>query len=388
MTQQTQTHNFSLEGDGSTTKASTEPATQQPSIRGWVFKNRWTPVKLLNLALAWFVGNRHGDYGFAVMRIVSGVLTLGWLVLNIPVAARIWGPGSAYWDGYRDVLGYQWPLDLLRNAGAGPFWLWYLATIALAIAFVLGWRTRVITPLFFAFYAGINAQNVAIADGGNYFLRVMLIYLVFADVSRRWSLDSRRRTRKNLRESEAGTVLHNLALILVVGQLCLVYLEAGLYKVQGTLWQNGTAMYYPLQSDAYGVFPWMSDLATNFAPAVVVVTYLSVLIQIAFPFMLFNRITRRIALIGILTMHLGIAILMGLPFFSGVMASADAVLVSGATWVLIVGWLGRTARSIWDRLHVVGKGRSATPDRASGAVKPPFVEQEHGFPVSELSRVP
>lgn len=38
-------------------------------------------------------------------------------------------------------------------------------------------------------------------------------------------------------------------------------------------------------------------------------------------------------------MHLSIAVVMGLPFFSGIMASADAVLVSGATWVAIVGWL-------------------------------------------------
>lgn len=339
-----------------------KPAT----IRGWVTSNRWGPVKLINLVLTWFTSNRHADYGLAVMRIASGTFILGWLVLNIPVAARIWGPGSAYWDGYREILGYQWPLNLLRDAGSGPFWLWYVAAILLSIAFVLGWRTRIITPLLFVFYAGIVAQNTPIADGGNYFIRIMLIYLVFADVSRRWSLDSRRRARKNLQEHEAATVLHNLALCLVIGQLCLVYLEAGLYKVQGTLWQNGTAMYYPLQSEAYGVFPWISDLATHFTWAVVLVTYFSVLVQVAFTFMLFNKITRRLALLGILAMHLGIAVLMGLPFFSGIMASADAVLVSGATWVLIVGWLGRTGRSVMGRLPFPSR-TSTTADHPPAA---------------------
>jgi len=325
-------------------------AQEPPTIRGWLRKSRSSPVKLINKAIDWFVTDRHADYGLAVMRIVSGTLVLGWLLLNIPVAARIWGPGSTYWDAYREILGYKWPLDLLRNAGTVPFWLWYVATIALAAAFVLGWRTRVVTPLFFVFYAAINAQNTPIADGGNYFFRIMLIYLIFADVSRRWSLDSRRRARKNLGESESGTVLHNLALCLVVGQLCLVYLEAGLYKVQGPLWQNGTAMYYPLQSEAYGAIPFLSDVATNLTWAVVLVTYFSVLVQIAFTFMLFHKITRRIALLGILAMHLGIAVLMGLPFFSGIMASADAVLVSGSTWVLIVAWLGRGGRSLLRRL--------------------------------------
>lgn len=338
----------------------TNTTANEPTIRGWIANNRWAPIRLLNTIIDWFVGDRHADYGLAVMRIVSGILTLGWLVLNIPVAARVWGPGSAYWDGYREVLVYRWPLDLLRDAGTGPFWLWYVATILLAVAFILGWRTRVVTPLFFVFYAGINAQNVAIADGGNYFFRIMLIYLIFADVSRRWSLDARRRKRKKLKESEAGTVLHNLALCMVIAQLCIVYLEAGLYKVQGTLWQNGTAMYYPLQSEAYGVFPWLSDVATNFSWTVVLVTYFSVLIQIAFTFMLFNKVTRRIALIGILGMHLGIALLMGLPFFSGIMASADAVLVSGSTWVLVVAWFGRLGSNVRRRLPFLRQGLSTT----------------------------
>jgi hypothetical protein len=70
-----------------------------------------------------------------------------------------------------------------------------------------------------------------------------------------------------------------------------------------------------------------------------VATYVTVLAQIAFPFLLFHRITRRIVLLALLGMHLSIAVVMGLPFFSGIMASADAVLVSGATWIAIVGWL-------------------------------------------------
>ena len=180
-----------------------------------------------------------------------------------------------------------------------------------------------------------------VSDGGNYFIRIMLIYLIFADLSKHWSVDSwlRRRAGKTKKEIEAVTVLHNLALCLVVAQLCMVYLEAGLYKVQGKLWQNGTAMYYPVSSEAYGVFPWLSDLITTNSWIVALTTYVTVVAQIAFPFMLFHKISRRIALVTILGMHIGIAVVMGLPFFSGIMASADAVLVSSATWLTIQRWL-------------------------------------------------
>ncbi|NMA78015.1 MAG: HTTM domain-containing protein [Actinomycetales bacterium] len=316
------------------------PAAMGPTpIRSWARKNRHFPGKLLDRVVGWFIENRHADYGFAVMRIASGSFLLGWLLLNLPIASRIWGPGSAYWQPYREILGYKFPFTFLQEAGPGFFWAWYLVTIALVVAFTLGWRTRIVTPLLFIAYTALNGQNTPISDGGNYFIRIMLIYLILVDVSRRWSLDSRRRAKTNSPETQTGSVLHNIGLCLVVAQICIVYLEAGLYKVQGSLWQDGTAVYYPLQSEAYGVFPPLADLMTHWTFPVVIATYVTVLAQVAFPFLLFNKITRRFALIVLLGMHLSIAVAMGLPFFSGIMASADAVLVSGATWVAIITWL-------------------------------------------------
>ena len=124
----------------------------EPSIRNWVSKHKTTPANLVVKIVDWFVLSRNADYGLAAMRIASGALILGWLLQNVPVANRIWGPGSAYWEPYREVLGYRWPLDILRQAGTGFFWGWYVVAILLAVAFILGWRTRVVTPLFFIFY--------------------------------------------------------------------------------------------------------------------------------------------------------------------------------------------------------------------------------------------
>lgn len=346
-----------------------QEATTAPSIRTWISKNRNFVPNALNWTYRWFSETRHAPYGLAVMRIASGLFILGWLLANIPVAAKVWGPGSAYLEPYRSVLGYQWPLDILRDAGLGFFIAWYVVAILLAIAFVVGWRTRIITPLFFIFYTAINAQNTPISDGGNYFIRIMLIYLIFADLSKYWSVDSwlLKRSGKTRKEFEAVTVLHNLALCLVVAQLCLVYLEAGLYKVQGKLWQNGTAMYYPVSSEAYGVFPWLSELITANSWVVALITYVTVIAQIAFPFMLFHKISRRIALVMILGMHIGIAVVMGLPFFSGIMASADAVLVSSATWVTIQIWLA----GLWRKVSHSRK----SPDAKSDADEPEFIEE-------------
>ncbi|MFJ2619396.1 HTTM domain-containing protein [Glutamicibacter sp. NPDC087344] len=307
----------------------------------WAKAQLGKPQAILQWLYNWFTADRKASYGLAVMRMASGALILGWLLVNIPVASKIWGPGSAYLEPYRSVLGYKWPLDILRDAGMSFFVVWYVVAILLAFAFMIGWKTRFITPLLFVFYTAINAQNTPISDGGNYFIRIMLIYLIFADLSQRWSVDSwlRKRKGKKRREFEFATILHNVALCLVVAQLCIVYFEAGMYKIQGALWQDGTAMYYPISSEAYGIFPWLSELITWNTWAVVLITYFTVIIQVAFPFMLFNKISRRIALLAVLGMHIGIAVVMGLPFFSGIMASADAVLVSSATWLTVQAWL-------------------------------------------------
>lgn len=344
--------------------------TAHHPVRTWLRAQRDLPGKLLDRVVTWFIADRHSDYGVAVMRIASGAFLLGWLVLNLPIASRIWGPGSQYWQPYREILGYDTPFNALQHAGPGLFWLWYLATIALVVAFLLGWRTRIVTPLLFIAYTTLNGQNTPISDGGNYFIRIMLIYLILMDVSRRWSLDARRRSRAQKPETQTGSVLHNIGLCLVIAQICIVYLEAGLYKVQGSLWQSGTAVYYPLQSFAYGIFPPVADLLTHWALPVVIATYVTVLAQIAFPFLLFHRLTRRIALIVLLGMHLSIAVLMGLPFFSGIMASADAVLVSGATWVAIVTWLrtaatgNRLSRGIAAKLTAKRSPGAAADDEA------------------------
>ncbi len=49
-------------------------------------------------------------------------------------------------------------------------------------------------------------------------------------------------------------IVHNLGLLAIVTQLCIVYMTAGLMKVQGEMWRDGTALYYILQVDE-GVVP-------------------------------------------------------------------------------------------------------------------------------------
>lgn len=64
----------------------------------------------------------------------------------------------------------------------------------------------------------------------------------------------------------------------------------------GEPWQNGTALYYILQVKEFNL-PWIGNLITSSDILIVFGTYFTVMLQVAFPFLLFNKITKYIALL-------------------------------------------------------------------------------------------
>ncbi|WP_405819138.1 HTTM domain-containing protein [Streptomyces sp. NBC_01390] len=122
-----------------------------------------------------------------------------------------------------------------------------------------------------------------------------------------------------------GNVVHNAALFVIMAEACLIYATAGWYKIQGTRWQDGTAVYYPLHLDYFSPWPALSDLMSSSGTMVMLVTYGTVAVQVAFPFTLFNRRVKNVLLAVMMTEHAVIAVVLGLPFFSLAMIAADAV---------------------------------------------------------------
>ncbi|MFE7115426.1 HTTM domain-containing protein [Streptomyces sp. NPDC057654] len=118
---------------------------------------------------------------------------------------------------------------------------------------------------------------------------------------------------------------HNSALLVIMVQVCLIYATAGWYKVQGSRWQDGTALFYPMHLDYFSPWPALSDALTSSGVMTMAVTYGTVIVQVAFPFTLFNRRIKNVLLALMIVEHLSIAFFLGLPFFSLAMITADAV---------------------------------------------------------------
>lgn len=144
-----------------------------------------------------------------------------------------------------------------------------------------------------------------------------------------------------------ANLAHNGAVVVIMGEVCLLYASAGWYKVQGSRWQDGTALYYPLHLDYFSPWPALADVLAGSGLLVMVLTYGTVIVQVAFPFTLLNRRVKNVMLVVLVLEHLGIAVLLGLPFFSLAMIAADSIFLP----TNFLRWVGRRAGRMRDRVR-------------------------------------
>ncbi|MGN7950424.1 HTTM domain-containing protein [Microbacterium sp. 22215] len=291
----------------------------------------------------WLFHGKKALYGLAVTRILFGVTAIGLLAANFGTRLYTFGSGSA-WNGEMAEPVSEFPkiwIFSAFHAAMGNDVLYtalYLFLGVLAVLFVLGWRFRIVLPIFFCLWVGFVEANDMVGDQGDNMFRIALLLLFFADPAARWSLDARRRAKRgewfaaDSQPALLGTVFHNLALVALTAQVCFVYASGALYKAGGAPWEEGYAVYNPLQTARFGTWPVLSDLVTTWGPMVVAATWGSIILQVAFPLMLLTRPTRLIGLIGILSFHIGIGVLMGLPWFSLTMIAIDSIFIRDRTW--------------------------------------------------------
>jgi hypothetical protein len=281
----------------------------------------------------------------SVLRIGYGLLYLVFLLREFPHRSEIWGPGSPWTPALAAQLFDQtgWYSFLILSDSRAYFELCYVLALVTSALFMLGWRTRATSVLFAVVVASFHARAVFMTDGGDNLLLLMALYLMLTACGRRWSLDARRARIKAARADGAPprarsaaaqdlraarttlvTVVHNCGVFVIAAQVCFLYGSAGLYKVQGSFWDDGTALHYVLNLELFQPWPALSHAMDQYPLAMAAVGYLTVLTQVAFPFVLFGRLKYPVLAL-LLGMHVAIAVVLGLPLFSGTMIIADAV---------------------------------------------------------------
>ena len=306
----------------------------------------------------------------SVLRVLFGVAILWFLLTSAADRHYLWGAGSRWVDpaverrGYPEVLRLIFPKD-----DPVVFDLAYGILIALALLFIAGLATRIVTPLLLVFWVALSSNSVFLTNGGDALIRLTLLFVVFADLSRHASIDAWWRRRRGGAEVRvhrripawAGAAAHNTAVLLCGYQVVLVYVNSGLVKLMGEEWREGSALYYALTLDVFRVFPELSDLAWHITPLVLVGSWISIWVQLLFPALMLWRPTRYATLIVIMGMHLGIGLFLGLWPFSLAMIALDLVFVRDASWERAVA----RVRRWWGAVRAAMAARRGRPTPVS-----------------------
>jgi predicted DCC family thiol-disulfide oxidoreductase YuxK len=295
-----------------------------------------------------FMNVPHRLVGLALMRVLLGAVTLAFYAQHWRQYPFLWGndgliPYGAYLQLMRQRHG--WSLYMLSPSPAFAMLVFSLG-ILVTVAFTVGYKTRVTSVLFYVFTWSLYSRNPFALDGGDNLLFLLAFFIMFGNSGAYFSLDTARENSAPRPARPLAALLHNYAVFAILIQLCLLYFTSAFFKIQGHMWQSGTAIYYILRNGEFNLSP----LAHNFYDSDAVVTLLTwstMVFQIAWPFLVWFRPPRVFLAIGAFMLHTMIGYFMGLVWFSAVMISAELIIFSDSEYFAFAGWVNRLFSNGW-----------------------------------------
>ena len=286
-----------------------------------------------------------------ISRIGIGAALLLHYALATPYLLTFWGDSG--WMP-RTLLTQEhpdpWAQSILFYFTAS--WQWYAfhtLFLACCVAFTLGWRTSWVKWAVLAGQLSYDNRNPDMYYGVDSILACLLLILCFAPIGRAVSLDRVRQVRSaklldlgahpprfSSRWAFACTRLMQI-------QMAVLFFYSAVGKIRGDDWWHGDAIWRVFSSADYYNESLLRILASNFW-LVNIASFTTVLIELAFPFMVWKHRSRPYLLAGAIFLHVQFALLLNLYYFSFVMIMGHMSFVRpqwlqrlGAIWKWRIG---------------------------------------------------
>jgi len=188
-------------------------------------------------------------------------------------------------------------------------------------AFMVGWRTSWVKWIVFVGKISYEARNPQLAYGADIVVCSLLLILCVSPVGRAMSLDRVRAVREAKRSSLNATLppytssWAGAGIRLMQIQMAVIFFYTGVSKIKWEEWRDGDAVwlvfitndyYNSLILDVFARQYWLSN----------VVTYATILVEVAYPFLIWQRRTRPYMLAAAVALHVLIAAFLALIHFS------------------------------------------------------------------------
>ncbi len=116
-----------------------------------------------------------------------------------------------------------------------------------AVGLLLGYRTRLVTPVVWLLTISLNSRNWLLMQGGDYLLCLLLFWGMFLPLGARYSIDHLR----NPHQFQESNVIFSGGTVAALLQICFVYWFSVILKSTKSWLIRGTGVYYALMLDRY-----------------------------------------------------------------------------------------------------------------------------------------
>jgi hypothetical protein len=300
-----------------------------------------------------------------VFRIVFGLIALANLAfMAFDMDYWFTDIGLLHGDEARLVAGPLRPSILNWVQDPTSVRIFFAVTALLGVLLTIGWRTRVVSVLFFLGTLMIHHRNIVTNSGADALMMLMTFYVMLAPCGAAYSLDARRAARR--RGTDAEPLIVPWAQRLIQLQICLVYFDTAVLKCNGATWLNGTALHYVLYNDEVGRF----HLGTlrDYQVLVNLMTHGAILVEFCLAFLLWFRATRAATIFVGLALHTAILAVVNIPIFGELITACYLTFLTPEELDTMLGTLDpRTWLSRLTRPTRVALGRVDVPSRLRGA---------------------
>jgi hypothetical protein len=307
--------------------------------------------------------------GVSGTRALLGFVGLMYYLSHYGDRHYLFGPGAD------SVLPHRLFVEQVREKDSFSLYTWSTSEVWFEAVFHLGLLAALAVTLGVGGRAVLAAHGVllwslyerqsAFLDGGDNLAQLVIPMLLLTNCYRHFSFSTgfARRVLRRVPQTVRclGVPLHNLGVAAIAAQICLVYVVSGLYKVQGEVWQDGTALFYVMRVPEFEL-PGVSSLVYDNDLLVFLGTYATTLFLVYFPMGILVPRLRPWTAAASVAFHVSIGVLMGLTAFALTMIACDLIFLSSA-----LARVRRAARTLGERRprKLLGSPRTATAEQSA-----------------------
>lgn len=302
---------------------------QPPGVR------RWSAGVWQSWNQFWFTPQDTATLG--VIRIFTGAMLLyTHFVWSLDLTGFFGSDGwlsKEFAYRYHDsVFGWS---HLYWLEGSWMLWPGHLLALLVFFALMVGFHSRVASILAYLLTVSYAHRASGALFGLDQINAMLAMYLMVGPSGDAFSIDQRLRPRLH---PSAPKISTNIAIRLIQVHLCIVYLFAGVGKLLGESWWDGTALWGAFANQEYQTcdMTWMASSLVLLN----ILTHVTLFWEVSYSALIWNRQARPLMLILAIPLHLGIALCMGMVTFGLMMLVANLAFVSPETVRRIAARIG------------------------------------------------